>query len=332
MLDLRRRDFVSLLGGAAVGWPLAAQAQQPQMPVIGILSLLSPEFTSERLRGFRQGLKESGYVEGENVVSEYRWAGNQVDRLPSLAAELVHRQVAVIVAFGGRAPTMAAKGATLTIPIVFGVGEDPVKLGLVTSLARPGTNMTGLNFFNLELGAKRLELLCELVPGAKRIAAIVGPTGPGDASDSTVRDVETAARSMGLQVNFFHADSSQGIDAAFTALAREQMHALFVGGGAFFTNRRVQLVSWAMRYALPATYAIRDYCEAGGLMSYGGSTVDAYRQMGVYAGRILKGAKPADLPVVQPSKFELVINAQTAKILGLAVPPSLIARADEVIE
>src|SRR5262245_15659388 len=331
---IRRRDVITLLGGAAAAGalPFAARAQQAAMPVIGVLSLLSPEFTSERLRGFRQGLKESGFVEGENVVSEYRWAENQIDRLPALAAELVRRQVAAIVAFGGRAPTLAAKAATSTIPIVFGVGEDPVKLGLVASLARPGSNMTGLNFFNLELGAKRLELLCELVPAARRIAVIVGPTGPGEAGDTTVRDIETAARSMGLQVDFFHADTRGAIDTAFAAVAREQMHALFVGGGAFFTNRRVQMVSWAMRYALPATYAIRDYCEAGGLMSYGGSVVDAYRQMGVYTGRILKGAKPADLPVVQPSKFELVINVQTAKILGLALPPTLLARADEVIE
>ena len=302
------------------------------MPVIGVLSSVSPEFTAERMRGFRQGLKETGYVEGENVASEYRWAESQIDRLPVLAADLVRRQVAVIVAFGGQAPAVAAKAATATIPIVFGVGQDPVRLGLVPSLARPGGNMTGLNFFNLELGAKRLELLHELVPGVTRIAVLVNPIGAGENVASTVRDVEAAARTMGLQIQFFDASTSGEIDAAFVTLARERPDALFVGGGAFFTGRRVQLVHWATRHTLPAAYPVRDYCEAGGLMSYGTSIVDAYRQMGIYTGRILKGAKPADLPVVQASKFELVINHQTARMLGLTVPPMLLARADEVIE
>jgi putative tryptophan/tyrosine transport system substrate-binding protein len=328
---VRRREFISLLSGAAA-WPLVAHAQQPRMPVIGMLSSLSPEFGAERMRRFRQGLKEAGYIESENVSSEYRWAENQIDRLPALAADLVRRQIAVMVAIGGRAPAVAAKAATATIPIVFGVGEDPVGLGLVASLARPGGNMTGLNFFNQELGTKRLEFLREVVPAATRIAALVNRIGRGVDIDSTVRDLESVARDRGLQFQILEASTSQEIDAAFATLARERPDALFVGGGAFFTSRRVQLVHWATRLALPATYAVRDYAEAGGLMSYGSNTMDAYRQMGVYTGRILKGAKPADLPVLQAAKFELVINAQTARVLGLTVPPTLLATADEVIE
>jgi putative tryptophan/tyrosine transport system substrate-binding protein len=327
---MKRRVFITLLGGAAVS-PFAARAQQPAMPIIGFLSSLSPEFTAERLRGFRQGLKETGYIEAENVASEYRWAENQIDRLPALTADLIRRQVAVIVAFGGRAPAVAAKAATTTIPVIFGVGEDPVRLGLVASLARPGGNMTGLNFFNQELGTKRLELLRELVPGATRIALLASPTGAGEV-DSTVTDVASVVRATGLQMQVHRANTSGEIDAVFATLARERPDALFVGGGAFFTSRRVQLVHWATRYALPATYAVRDFAEAGGLMSYGTSVVDAYRQMGIYTGRILKGAKPGDMPVVQASKFELVINLQTTRMLGLAVSPSLLARADEVIE
>jgi len=328
---IRRRDFIAQLAGAAA-WPLVAHAQQPRMPVIGMLSSLSPEFGAERMRRFRQGLKEAGYIESENVSSEYRWAENQIDRLPALAADLVRRQIAVMVAIGGRAPAVAAKAATATIPIVFGVGEDPVGLGLVASLARPGGNMTGLNFFNQELGTKRLEFLREVVPAATRIAALVNPIGRGVDIDSTVRDLESVARDRGLQFQILEASTSQEIDAAFATLARERPDALFVGGGAFFTSRRMQLVHWATRLALPATYAVRDYAEAGGLMSYGSNTMDAYRQMGVYTGRILKGAKPADLPVLQAAKFELVINAQTARVLGLTVPPTLLATADEVIE
>jgi putative ABC transport system substrate-binding protein len=326
---MKRRAFIAALGGAAA-IPVVARAQQPAMPVIGFLSSLSPEFTADRLRGFRQGLKES-YIEAENVASEYRWAENQIDRLPELTADLVRRQVAVIVAFGGRAPALAAQAATTTIPVIFGVGEDPVRLGLVASLARPGGNMIGLNFFNRELGAKRLELLRELVPGATRIALLASPTGAGEV-DSTVRDVEAAARATGLQMQVHRASTGGEIDAVFATFARERPDALFVGGGAFFTSRRVQLVHWATRYALSATYAVRDFAEAGGLMSYGTSVVDAYRQMGIYTGRILKGSKPADMPVVQASKFELVINLQTARMLGLTVPPTLLARADEVIE
>jgi putative ABC transport system substrate-binding protein len=327
---LKRRAFITLLGGAAT-WPVAARAQQPALPVVGFLHPASPDAYAERLRGFRQGLKESGYAEGENVAIVYRWAENRLDRLPNLAAELVRRRVAVIVAPQGMQPVLAAKAATKTIPIVFSVGEDPVRLGLVASLARPGGNLTGINFFNAELTAKRLELLRELVPGAARVALLVNPTNVTIA-EGAARDAEAPARSMGLQIQVLNASTSGEIDAAFTLLARERPDALFVIGDPLFNTRRLQLALLAARHALPASYASRDYPEAGGLMSYGSDVTDAYRQVGVYAGRILNGAKPVDLPVVQSSKFELVINAQAAKVLGLTVPPQLLARADEVIE
>jgi putative ABC transport system substrate-binding protein len=327
---LKRRELITLLGGVAA-WPLAARAQQPALPVVGFLHPSSPDAYAERLRGFRQGLKESGYAEGENVAIVYRWAENRLDRLPNLAAELVRRRVAVIVAPQGMQPVLAAKAETKTIPIVFSVGEDPVRLGLVASLARPGGNLTGINFFNAELTAKRLELLRELVPGAARVALLVNPTNVTIA-EGAARDAEAPARSMGLQIQVLNASTSGEIDAAFTLLARERPDALFVIGDPLFNTRRLQLALLAARHALPASYASRDYPEAGGLMSYGSDVTDAYRQVGVYAGRILKGAKPVDLPVVQSSKFELVINAQTAKLLGLTVPPQLLARADEVIE
>jgi putative tryptophan/tyrosine transport system substrate-binding protein len=328
---VNRRAFITLLGGAAAAWPLAARAQQPAMPVIGLLGGVSPDGFTEHLRAFRQGLKEAGCVEGENVTIEYRWAENQLDRLPALAADLVSRRVAVIAALGGNIPPVAAKTATTTIPIVFGVSEDPVKLGLVASLARPGGNATGINFFTLELVAKRLEFLRELVPRAIRVAVLVNPANAGNA-DATVRDVEAAARAMGLQIQIFQVGTSGEIHAAFDRLARERPDALFIGGDPFFTVRRVQLATLTARHGLPASSASRDFVEVGGLMSYGTNIRDAYRQVGVYAGRLLKGEKPSDLPVLQSTKFELVINLPTAKALGLDVPPMLLAHADEVIE
>jgi putative ABC transport system substrate-binding protein len=322
-----RREFITLLGGAAAAWPLAARAQQAAMPVIGFLYPTSPDTIPDRVRGFRQGLKDLGFAEGENVAIEYRSADGQFDRLPALAAELVRRQVAVIAA-GNLASALAAKAATTTIPIVFVVAEDPVRLGLVSSLARPGGNLTGMNFFNTEVTAKRLALLRELVPGATRVAVLVNPANP----ETTLRDVEPAARAMGLQLQVLKAGTNREIDAAFATFVRERPDALFVGGDSFFVSRRFQLVNLASRHAVPATFSNRDFAEVGGLISYGGNPADANRQVGVYTGRILKGAKPADLPVVQASKLELVINAQTARTIGLTVPPSLLAIADEVIE
>jgi putative tryptophan/tyrosine transport system substrate-binding protein len=329
---MRRREFITLLGGAVAAWPLAARGQQQgAMPVIGWLSPKSPDNYTDRLRAFRLGLKDTGYVEGENVTVEYRWAENQLDRLPELAAELVRRRVGAIAAPGGVAPAFAAKAATATIPIIFMVGDDPVKLGLVTNLARPGGNLTGINFFSNELAGKRLEFLRELVPGAVRVAVLVNPAN-ASISETTLRDLQAAARAMALQIQFFNASTSREIDAVFASFVRERPDALFVDTGPFFTARRVQLVQLAARHAVPATYAGRQFVEHGGLMSYGASLADAYRQVGVYTGHILKGTKPSDLPVVQPSKVELVINHQTARMLGLTVPPTLLATADEVIE
>ena len=327
---MRRRDFITLLGGTAVAWPLAASAQQPAMPVIGFLSAASSDTNADRMRGFRQGLKDTGYVEGENVAIEYRWAEGQFDRLPALAAELVRRQVAVIAAVGNSA-AVAAKAATTAIPIVFNVGDDPVRLGLVASLARPGGNLTGINIFTSEVVAKRLELLREMVPAATRVAVLVSPSN-ATSSDITVRDTAAGARAMGLQVQVLNADTSGEIDAAFATLARERSDVLFVDPNPFFVSRRVHLVNLASRLAVPAIYFDRAFAEIGGLMSYGASLTDSYRQGGVYTARILKGTKPADLPVLQSSKFELIINHQTARMLGITVPPSLLARADEVIE
>jgi putative ABC transport system substrate-binding protein len=328
---MKRREFVMLLGGVAAAWPFVARAQQPAMPVIGFLDPTSPDTLADRLRAFRQGLKDTGYVEGENVMIVYRWAEHQLDRLPALAVELVRRQVAVIAAAGGSPSALAAKAATTTIPIVFTVSEDPVRLGLVASLARPGGNATGINIFSGELVAKRLDLLRELVPGMARVAVLVNPANVPNTA-TTLRDVEAAARVIGLQIQIFNASASREIDTAFATLVGERLDALFVGNDAFLNSRRMQLALLAARHAVPAAYASRDYADAGGLMSYGTSFPDTYRQFGAYVGRILKGAKPADLPVVQATKFELVINHLTARILGLSVPPMLLARADEVIE
>jgi putative tryptophan/tyrosine transport system substrate-binding protein len=327
---LKRREFITLVGGAAAAWPLAARAQQPAMPVVGFLHPASADAIANRLRVFHRGLKEAGFVEGENVTVAYAWGDGHVGRLPTLAAELVRRRVAVIVAPAANEVALAAAAATKTIPIVFAVSEDPVKIGLVASLSRPGGNVTGVNFYNAELNAKRLELLRQLVPGAKHIALLINPNvGSGAAA---VRDVEAAAPAMGLQTQVVNASTSQEIDAAFVTIGRERPDALFVTGNPVFNSRRLQLALLAAHHAIPASYASRDYPEYGGLMSYGTNVADAFRQVGVYAGRILKGAKPADLPVVQSSKFELVINHQTARILGLTVPPTLLAIADEVIE
>jgi putative tryptophan/tyrosine transport system substrate-binding protein len=324
--------FITLLGGAAAAWPLVARAQQTAMPVIGFLNTASPDGYADRLRGFRQGLKESGYVEGENVAIDYRWAEGQPTRLPALAAELVRRPVAVIAALGSPNLALAAKAATTTIPIVFLVGEDPVQLGLVASLARPGGNLTGINLFNTELATKRLELLRQLVPPVRHVAVLVNPSGNSSSTESTVKAVDQAGHAMGLQIRIHKATTSQEIDAVFATFTPERPDALFVEGDAFFNSRRVQLVHLASHHRVPATYGGRDYHNIGGLMSYGTNITDVYRQAGVYSGRILKGAKPTDLPVVQSSKFELVINHQTARMLGLTVPDKLLVAADEVIE
>jgi ABC-type uncharacterized transport system substrate-binding protein len=331
MVDLRRRQFLTLLASTAVTWPLAARAQQPAMPVIGFLNSQSPGGYTGSLRGFRQGLKDAGYVEGENLTVEYRWAHNELNQLPALASELVRRHVAVIATSGGTLSALAAKAATTTIPIVFTVGDDPVRRGLVASLARPGGNLTGITFLAIDLSAKRLELLRELVPGTARVAVLVNPAEAAVAG-TTLRDVETAARGFGLQVQVFRADTADEINAAFESMERERPDALFVGATALFVGRHIQLAQLAAFHRIPAVYPLRDFVEGGGLMSYGTSIADSYRHVGAYAGRILKGAKPAELPVVQASKFELVINRQTAKMLGLTLPDKLLAAADEVIE
>jgi putative tryptophan/tyrosine transport system substrate-binding protein len=328
---IERRKFLATLGGAAVAWPVAARAQQPALPVIGLLSPTSPDNNADRLRAFRAGLAEHSYVEGQNVAIDFRSAEGRLDRLPAMAADFVRRQVTVIAVPGSAAAALDAKAATTTIPIVFGVPEDPVKLGLVASLPRPGGNMTGINFFVAEVDAKRLGLLHELVPATTRVAALVNPANVGRAP-STRAELEPAARVLGLRIQFYDASTNQEIDTAYATLMRDRPDALFVAADAFFSSRRVQLISLAARHALPAIYSAREFVEGGGLISYGTSITDMYRQVGAYCGRILKGEKPADLPVVQTNKFELVINLQTAKLLGLELPAMLVARADEVIE
>ena len=327
---MRRRDFITLLGSGVAAWPLAADAQQRAIPVIGFLHAASPDGNADRIRAFRQGLKDAGFVEGENVVVEYRWADNQNDRLPALAADLVFRRVAVIAA-ASNAAAFAAKAATATTPIVFLASDDPVRMGLVSNLARPDGNLTGMSFLAAELAAKRMELLRQLVPRTTRIAVLIDPTNPA-ATETTLRDVEEGARAMGLQVDAHNAADIGQIEQTFRSFARDRPDALFVGSSPFFTDRRVQFALLAVLRKLPATYPWRDFAEVGGLMSYGASLRDAIRQVGTYTGRIIKGAKPADLPVLRSSKFEFVINLQAARAIELEVPNSIQLLADEVIE
>jgi putative ABC transport system substrate-binding protein len=328
-IDTGRRQFISALGCAAFAWPRAARAQQPALPVIGFLSSSSPADRANLVTAFRQGLSETGHVEGRNVAIEYRWAEGQKDRLPDLAADLVRRQVAVI-AVHDTPSAIAAKAATTTIPIVFVSGGDPVKLGLVASFNRPGGNVTGVSFMGAELGAKQLGLLHELLPGAVRIAVLVEPNFP--LTEPFVSDVRAAALVIGKQIEVLDASTGRDIDTVFASLAQKPVDALLVGPTSLFHIRRVQLVTLAAYHRVPAIYLLREFAEAGGLMSYGTSFTDAYRQVGIYAGRILKGEKPGDLPVMQSIKFEFVINLNTAKAFGLTVPPGVLAMADEVIE
>jgi putative ABC transport system substrate-binding protein len=329
MFDMRRREFISLLGGAAVGWPLTARAQQAAMPVVGFLNARSATDTVGLAAAFRQALNEARFVDGRNVAIEYRWASNQADQLPALAAELVGRRVTVIAAFS-TASVLAAKAATSTIPIVFSTGDDPVKVGIVASLARPGGNITGVTFVSATIGTKRLQLLRGLAPKADLIALLVDPNSSESANQA--EDVANAARALGQQLAIVNATTASEIDAAFVSLKQQRADALLVGGSPSFTSRRDQISGLAARYMVPVIYPSREYLAASGLMSYGASISAAYREAGLYVGRILRGDKPADLPVLQPTKFEFVINLKTAKALGLEVPPTLLALADEVIE
>src|SRR5262245_2928010 len=331
MFDVRRRHFIRLLGGAAAAWPLAARAQQPGTPAVGFVNGRSPEESVRFGAAFRKGLNETGFVEGQTVTVEYHWLDGQYDRLSSLMADLVRRRVAVIATPGSIPASLAAKAATTTIPIVFGVGDDPVKLGLVASLARPGGNATGINFFAAEVLAKRLGLLHQLVPKAVRMAVLVNPANASTA-EATLRDIPEAARAMGLQTQFLNASTSREIEAAFATLVRDRADALFVAPDGVLVTRRVQLATLAARHGIPAAHNNREEVEAGGLMSYGTDTLDMWRQVGVYTGQILKGAKPADLPVLQSTKFEFVINLPTARALGIEVPESLQLVADGLIE
>jgi putative ABC transport system substrate-binding protein len=329
MPDVRRREFITLLGGVAAAWPFAARAQQG-IPMIGFLRSTSATASADLVAALRRGLTEAGYTEGQNLAIEYRWAENQGERLPGLVADLIRRQCAVIIA-GGDAVAHVAKAATASIPIVFATGEDPVKVGLVASLNRPGGNLTGISFYNsADLHSKQLEFLREVVPKAAVIGLLVNPTQA--AAESQQRDAQVAARALGQQILIVNASSERDFDMAFATLAQQRADALLIAGNALFTGQRDRLVALAARYALPTIYPLREFVAAGGMMNYGGSLTDAYRQVGVYAGRILRGEKPADLPVTLPTKFELVINLKTIKALGLTVPDKLLVAADEVIE
>jgi ABC-type uncharacterized transport system substrate-binding protein len=328
---MRRREFITLLGGAAVAWPLAAHAQQPAMPVIGYFGIASPDLFASRLRAFRQGLSETGYVEGRNLAIEYRWAEGHYDRIPALIADLVRRQVAVIAAPGSTPAALAAKAATTIIPVVFVTATDPVAAGLVASLNRPDGNLTGVAALTLELGPKQLELLREVVPTATVMALLVNPASRVLAETQS-RDLQATARTLGLQLHVLHARTDSDFETVFATLGQLRAGGLVIGGEALFTGGSEQLAGLALRHAVPAIYQFREFAVAGGLMSYGANLNDAHRLAGVYTGRILAGQRPADLPVEQSTKFELVINLKTAKALGLTVPPSLLARADEVIE
>jgi putative ABC transport system substrate-binding protein len=328
---VKRREFIAGVGGVATGWSLAAWGQQPAKPVVGFLSVNSSADTQPYLAAFRQGLSEIGYVEGQNVATEYRWAEDQYNRLPELAADLVRHHVNVIATLLATPAALAAKATTTTIPIVFSIGSDPVKHGLVASLSRPDGNATGVNFFSREVTAKRLGFLRELLPKAARFGVLVNPTNV-EIAETVVKDVNAAADTLGLQIEVLNASNGNEIDAAFTTLASHRADGLVVAPDAFFVGRRVQIVILAARHMVPAIYTASDYAEAGGLISYTADLADSLRQQGVYVGRILKGTKPSDLPVVQSTKFKLVINLKTAKALGLEVPATLLSRADEVIE
>jgi putative ABC transport system substrate-binding protein len=327
---MQRRTFITLVGGAAVAWPFAARAQQPAMPVIGFLNSGSRELFAARVAAFHRGLNDTGFVEGRNVTIEYRWAQGQYDRLPALASDLVRRQVAVIAATGGIPSALAAKAATSTIPIVFVAGSDPIKFGVVTSLSRPDGNLTGLTAFTSELVPKRLELLHQVVRKAATVALLVNPTNA--VTEIVQRDVQEAARTLGLQLNVVHASVEPDLDKVFATLGQLRAGALVIGTDTFFDGQSERLAALAVRHAMPTIYQTREFAAAGGLMSYGGSLPDAYRKAGVYVGRVLKGEKPADLPVMQSTKVELMINLKTAKALGIEIPAALLATADEVIE